>query len=353
MKRKITLGLCLATLTVAAFPSAGFASPASPTNVKANSPDGTASANVTWSPVSGSLRYRVKAYIGIVAVKTSGVLQANRTTFTFTGLEYGIPYIMKVEAGDASTWSLPTSASPITPQAANPSAPSQPDLTVIADKELKATWNEPAFDGGSVVTTYAVQLMKGTEMIGNPVVTKARNISLLTADKTSSYWVTVTATNAAGKTSAVSEASVSVIPTFQDATRVTVRAPQSPSTRNPTAGSPDQTNNQDSKNNSPITPSNPSASGPSTPNPTNTTPTPTRTIKRGTTTSSKSLVSLSKLSTPKGSKTTFSIATSSRKVCQLKGTSVRNLKAGTCSVKVTVTTKSGKKSSRTVKLIAR
>jgi hypothetical protein len=37
----------------------------------------------------------------------------------------------------------------------------------------------------------------------------------------------------------------------------------------------------------------------------------------------------------------------------VRGTSVVNLKPGTCSVKVTVTTKAKKKSSRTIKLIAR
>jgi hypothetical protein len=64
-------------------------------------------------------------------------------------------------------------------------------------------------------------------------------------------------------------------------------------------------------------------------------------------------LSLSKLPSPKGSKTSLSIATSSRKICQLKGTSVKNIRKGTCSVKVTVKTKTGKKTSRTVKLVAR
>jgi uncharacterized alpha/beta hydrolase family protein len=76
-------------------------------------------------------------------------------------------------------------------------------------------------------------------------------------------------------------------------------------------------------------------------------------IKAKATTSSKTLLSLSKLPAPKGSKTSLTVASSSRKFCQVKGTSVKNLKRGTCSVKVTVTTKSGKKTSRTVKLVVR
>jgi hypothetical protein len=354
MNRKIIIFLCAAVIPFATSTQTALAAPSTPTNVKANSIDGTATATVTWNQASGATRYRAKAFIGLVAVKTSKILTADSRSFTFSGLEYDIPYVLKVEAGDVSTWSSPGAASEVIPQAASPSAPSQPVLTVTADKELKATWSEPASDGGSLITRYQVQLMKGGEMAGSPIVTTARNISLTTDDKTSSYSVTVTATNAAGKTSSVSELSSSVIPTFEEAIRIVPTSPQTPIRQTPipsSGGSNSPSNN--GGGNSPAVNSPTSNQNSQIVSPTPVTPRYTKVIKAKATTSSKTLLSLSKLPSPKGSKTSLSVAASSRKICQLKGTSVKNTAKGTCSVKVTVTTKSGKKSSRTVKLVTR
>jgi hypothetical protein len=342
MNKKLLLGICILVLPIAATSQNVHAAPSSPTNVKANSPDGTATATVTWSAVAGATRYRAKAFIGLVAVKTSKSLANNSRSFTFNGLEYDIPYILKVEAGDASSWSSPGAASAVVPQAASPSAPPQPELTVTADQELKATWSEPSSDGGSLITKYQVQLMKGAEMVGSPSVTTARNISLTTDDKTSSYSVTVSATNAAGKTSSISEPSSPVIPTFVAVARLappTPRAPNSPNS--PSSGGSNSPSSGGGNSNSPAL------------SPTPATPRYTKVIKAKATTSSKTLLSLSKLPAPQGSKTSLTVVSSSRKFCQLKGTSVKNLKPGTCSVKVTVTTKAGKKTSRTVKLVTR
>ena len=361
MNKKLLLGLCILVLPLAATSQNVHAAPSSPTNVKANSPDGTATATVTWSAVAGATRYRAKAFIGLVAVKTSKILTDNSRSFTFNGLEYDIPYILKVEAGDASSWSSPGAASAVVPQAASPSAPPQPDLSVTADQELKATWSEPSSDGGSLITKYQVQLMKGAEMVGSPSVTTARNISLTTDDKTSSYSVTVSATNAAGKTSSISEPSSPVIPTFVAVARLapaTPRAPNSPSSPssggsgNPSSGGANLPSNGGNSN-SPIVNNPTSNQNSQVVSPTPATPRYTKVIKAKATTSSKTLLSLSKLPAPKGSKTSLTVASSSRKFCQVKGTSVKNLKRGTCSVKVTVTTKSGKKTSRTVKLVVR
>lgn len=354
MNKKLLLGICILVLPLAATSQNVHAAPSSPTNVKANSPDGTATATVSWSAVAGATRYRAKAFIGLVAVKTSKILTDNSRSFTFNGLEYDIPYILKVEAGDASSWSSPGAASAVVPQAASPSAPPQPDLTVTADQELKATWSEPSSDGGSLITKYQVQLMKGAEMVGSPSVTTARNISLTTDDKTSSYSVTVSATNAAGKTSSISEPSSPVIPTFVAVARLapaTPRAPSSPGS--PSSGGSNNPSSGGGNSNSPIVNNPTSNQNSQIVSPTPVTPRYTKVIKAKATTSSKTLLSLSKLPAPKGSKTSLTVASSSRKFCQVKGTSVKNLKRGTCSVKVTVTTKSGKKTSRTVKLVVR
>jgi len=362
MNKKLLLGICILVLPLAATSQNVHAAPSSPTNVKANSPDGTATATVSWSAVAGATRYRAKAFIGLVAVKTSKILTDNSRSFTFNGLEYDIPYILKVEAGDASSWSSPGAASAVVPQAASPSAPPQPDLTVTADQELKATWSEPSSDGGSLITKYQVQLMKGAEMVGSPSVTTARNISLTTDDKTSSYSVTVSATNAAGKTSSISEPSSPVIPTFVAVARLapaTPRAPSSPGSPSsggsgaPSSGGSNSPSSGGGNSNSPTVNIPTSNQNSQIVSPTPVTPRYTKVIKAKATTSSKTLLSLSKLPSPKGSKISLSIATSSRKICQLKATSVKNIKEGTCSVKVTVTTTSGKKTSRTVKLVAR
>ncbi len=353
MNKKLLLGICILVLPLAATSQNVHAAPNSPTNVKANSPDGTATATVTWSAVAGATRYRAKAFIGLVAVKTSKILTDNSRSFTFNGLEYDIPYILKVEAGDASSWSSPGAASAVVPQAASPSAPPQPDLTVTADQELKATWSEPSSDGGSLITKYQVQLMKGAEMVGSPSVTTARNISLTTDDKTSSYSVTVSATNAAGKTSSISEPSSPVIPTFVAVARLAPATPRAPiSPGSPSSGGSSNPSSGGGNSNSPIVNNPTSNQNSQVVSPTPATPRYTKVIKAKATTSSKTLLSLSKLPTPKGSKTSLSVAASSRKICQLKGTSVKNTAKGTCSVKVTVTTKSGKKTSRTVKLVA-
>lgn len=354
MNKKLLLGICILVLPLAATSQNVHAAPNSPTNVKANSPDGTATATVTWSAVAGATRYRAKAFIGLVAVKTSKILTDNSRSFTFNGLEYDIPYILKVEAGDASSWSSPGAASAVVPQAASPSAPPQPDLTVTADQELKATWSEPSSDGGSLITKYQVQLMKGAEMVGSPSVTTARNISLTTDDKTSSYSVTVSATNAAGKTSSISEPSSPVIPTFVAVARLAPATPRAPiSPGSPSSGGSSSPSSGGGNSNSPIVNNPTSNQNSQVVSPTPATPRYTKVVKAKATTSSKTLLSLSKLPTPKGSKTSLSVAASSRKICQLKGTSVKNLKPGTCSVKVTVTTKASKKTSRTVKLVAR
>jgi hypothetical protein len=361
MNKKLLLSICILVLPLATTSQNVHAAPSSPTNVKANSPDGTATATVTWSAVAGATRYRAKAFIGLVAVKTSKTLTDNSRSFTFNGLEYDIPYILKVEAGDVSSWSSPGAASAVVPQAAAPSAPPQPDLTVIADQELKATWSEPSSDGGSLITKYQVQLMKGAEMVGSPSVTTARNISLTTDDKTSSYSVTVSATNSAGKTSSISEPSSPVIPTFAAVARLAPATPRVPSSPNlpspggsgsPSSGGANLPSNGGNSNSPAI--NNPTSNQNSQiVSPTPVTPRYTKVIKAKATTSSKTLLSLSKLPSPKGSKTSLGIAISSRKICQLKGTSVKNIRKGTCSVKVTVTTKSGKKTSRTVKLVTR
>jgi hypothetical protein len=246
--------------------------------------------------------------------------------------------------------------------AADPSAPGQPTVSVIADKRIKVEWTLPSSDGGSPIASYSVQLIKGSESAGEPVTTRALQLELDTADTTSSYSVTVAAVNTAGLKSSASEASAPIVAEKKAVSIVEVVPGSGGSGGSPSSGG--GSGNRPTTGATPVAPGVLTELKPVTQTPTINqpvkvvSPTPavqayTKVIKAKASTSSKTLVSLSKLKTPKGSKTSFSVATSSKKNCKLLGTTVKSLRAGTCSVKVTVTTKAGRKTSRTVKLLAR
>ena len=387
--RVISSALVVSLLNVGIFSQSVVAAiSGDPTNVKADAPPGTATAVVTWTAPSGVTRYRIKAYIGDVSVKTSGILSAPRSTYTFSGLEYDIPYAIKVEAGDDSTWRTAVASTPatVTPAAASPSAPAAPKLASAGDKKLKAEWLVPSSNGGSTIVSYSVQLKKsgtgGTwENVDQPITTSnVLELTLTTNDSTTQYAVTVTAKNSAGKSS---EASVeSNLATAAVATIMTTpptTTPPTPSNGNGGGGGGGGGTNTtvaptpNRGSNSPTT--SPPSSGSGNNAATNTTvPTAakedqltrivspvyaapaisyTKTVSIKAKTTTKTLLSLSRLSEPKGSTTAYALSTTSKKYCSLKGTVVTAIKAGTCSITVTVKQKSGKKTSKTVKLVVK
>lgn len=340
-----------------------------PATINATSTPGSGVITVKWSAVTGATSYQAQVLIGTVPIKTSTAIASTATrTFTFIGLEYNIPYNVKVRASDGSSTATGNAAeNPIIPVAGQPSTPAQPTLSVTDDYKLKASWAPPSSNGGSPIESYSVQLISGGDAVGVPVIVTGLEVELTTKDKTNSYSVTVAAINEADVKSEISEESTQMV-----AEKKAVAAVDLTPIQNPTnAGGNNPTNNGGNTpatggGNSPSVGNNnsgvvnsPAASSPSTNqlvqvvSPSPVVPAYTKVVTAKSTITSKTLINLSKLATPKGSKTSFTIATSSKKYCQLKGTSVKNLKAGTCSVKVTVTTKSGKKTSRTVKLIAR
>lgn len=339
------------------------AAPTAPSTINASSTRGSGVITVTWSAVSGATAYQARVLIGSVPIKTSAVLtNLSSRTATFVGLEYNVPYNVQVRASDGA-WSQYGNASenPVIPAAAAPSAPAQPTVSVTDDYKLKASWSPPSSNGGSPIASYLVQLMQGSDAAGEPLKVTGLEVELTTTDKTNSYSVTVAAINEADVKSDVSEASAPVVAEKKAAAVVVISQPSNNSPSSGGGNSPSNNNTNSPSIGSPAAGvvNSPSVSTPATNqlnqvvSPSPVVPAYTKVIKAKATTTSKTLVSLSKLATPKGSKTTFTIATASKKYCQLKGTSVKNLKAGTCSVKVTVTTKTGKKSFRTVKLIAR
>jgi hypothetical protein len=375
--RVISSVLVVSLLNVGMFSqSVAAAISGDPTNVKADAPPGTATAVVTWTAPSDVTRYRIKAYIGDVAVKTSGIISAPRSTYTFSGLEYDIPYAIKVEAGDDSTWRTAVASTPatVTPAAASPSAPAAPKLASAGDKKLKAEWLVPSSNGGATIVSYSVQLKKsgtgGTwENVGQPITTSnVLELTLTTNDSTTQYAVTVTAKNSAGKSS---EASVeSNLATAAVETISTT--PATPSGGNSGSGGSGG-NSGGGGSNSPT--NSPQSSGGENNSATNT-PVPSaakedqltrivspvyaapaafysKTVTISAKTTTKTLLSLSRLSAPKGSTTSYVLSTSSKKYCSLKGTVVTAMKAGTCSITVTVKQKTVKKTSKVVKLVVK
>jgi hypothetical protein len=354
-----------------------------PTNIKAEAPPGTATAVVTWTAPAGATRYRIKAYIGAVAVKTSGELIAPRTSYTFSGLEYDIPYEIKVEAGDATSWRTAVGTTPqkVTPVAASPSAPASPKLASAGDKKLKAEWVAPSSSGGATIVSYSVQLKKsGTggawENVGQPVTTSnVLELTLTTPDSTTQFAVTVTAKNSAGKSSEASvESNLATAAVATILATPTTTSPPRPSSGNGGGGTNTTVAPAPNRGSNTPTTSPPSSGGDSNAATNTTVPTAaiedqltrivspvyaapaisyTKTVSIKAKTTTKTLLGLSRLSVPKGSTTAYALSTTSKKYCSLKGTVVTAVKAGTCSITVTVKLKSGKKTSKTVKLVVK
>ena len=327
------------SLTSAFNTSSVSAAGSAPTNIKADTKAGTGTASISWTSVSGATNYQARVLIGTVAIKTTGNLPSTATSYTFVGLEYNVPVKLQVKT-NTSAW-VDGTATPatVTPVADAPSAPAPPVVTVLEDAKIKATWTAPSSNGGSPISKYSVQLMKGTEAVGDPIeVSGAEEVELNTKDSTNAFTVTVSAINAASLKSDVSGASDPVI-----AKKSAVAMVESGNTN--TGGGNNQVagggNNVAVK-----TPANLVSALPAL--------LPySKLVTLKSTTSKTTLTKLSGLKVPKGAKTSFAISGASKKICSVKGSGVYMLKKGTCSVTFTVTPKKGKKTSRTVKLILR
>jgi hypothetical protein len=335
--------------------------------VTATSAPGSATVTLKWSAASNATRYEARVRIGSssgMVFRSSGFLGSTSQTFSFTGVEYNLKYVVGVRAGDADSWGAFVYADPVVPEAADPNPPAKPDISSPADGQITINWSAPGYTGGAAITNYIVQLFIGDVVSRAPVTTSGLTYTFKDLTSTSKYSVNVKAVNAESKTSEPSELSDAKTPS-KDVAAVLAAPARNSSPSSGGSGNPSSGGSGTPSSGGSSSPSNngggnsPAANNPTSNqntqivSPTPVTPRYTKVIKAKATTSSKTLLSLSKLPAPKGSKTSLAVASSSRKFCQLKGTSVKNLKPGTCSVKVTVTTKGGKKTSRTVKLVAR
>jgi|688.fasta_scaffold09582_10 uncharacterized membrane protein YgcG len=336
--------------------------------VTATSAPGSATVTLKWGAASNATRYEARVRIGSssgIIFRSSGTIGSTGRTFSFTGVEYNLKYVVGVRAGDADSWGAFVYADPVVPEAADPNPPAKPDISSPADGQITINWSAPGYTGGAAITNYIVQLFIGDVVSRAPVTTSGLTYTFKDLTSTSKYSVNVKAVNAESKTSEPSELSDAKTPSKDVAAVLAAPArnnspssggsgnPSSGGSGTPSSGGSNSPSSSGGGNSPAVVPTPVVDQGTRTVSPTPATPRYTKVIKAKATTSSKTLLSLSKLPAPKGSKTSLTVASSSRKFCQVKGTSVKNLKRGTCSVKVTVTTKSGKKTSRTVKLVVR
>ncbi|HEV3094436.1 MAG TPA: DUF4082 domain-containing protein, partial [Solirubrobacteraceae bacterium] len=201
---------------------------------------GNASATVSWSaPSSGGpvTTYTITPYIGSEAQPASTVSGSPPlTSAKVTGLTNGTSYTFSVQASNPNG-SGPASerSNAVTPTSVNP--PSAPTGVVAsaATGQALLSWNAPANNGGSAVTSYTITPYIGSEaqtpstVSGSPPATSAIVKGLTNG---TNYTFTVTATNAAGAGPA-SAASAAVTPQdtiFDFATPATIDSTDAHST---------------------------------------------------------------------------------------------------------------------------
>ncbi|MBP6186900.1 MAG: fibronectin type III domain-containing protein, partial [Rhodoluna sp.] len=135
---------------------------------------------------------------GVTGLSFSVVLPPKGVTYNYS--------VAAVTIAGSSSKSLPIS---YTTAITVPSAPSAPALTWNTDGTLKVSWNAPADNGGSVVTSYKVQRLVAS--VWETVVTTATNSASLARDAIgATYSLRIIAVNALGESlpSAVSNIAV-------------------------------------------------------------------------------------------------------------------------------------------------
>jgi hypothetical protein len=182
--------------------------PGVPTSVSATS-GANAQSVVSWTapgsdgglPITG---YTVLSSGGQTCSWTSGALSC-----TVTGLTNGTPYTFTVTATNVmGTSSASSASSSVTPRT-TPGLPTSVAATSGANGQSVVSWIAPASDGGSTITGYTVTANPGGQTCSWTSGALSCTVTGLTNG--TSYTFTVTATNAAG-TSSASDASSGAVP---------------------------------------------------------------------------------------------------------------------------------------------
>lgn len=188
----------------------GATAPGAPTNVRATA--GNTQATVTWTAPASNGGSAITSYTAAVATVNgaapaspiSVTVNAPATTATLTGLTNGSAYTFTVTATNSAGTSLASAATaPVTPAA--PTGPVAPTgVTAVAgNAQASVTWQVPASDGGSPITSYTVSVNTVNGAAPATPISVTVNAPATTAVVTgltngSVYTFVVTATNAIG-----------------------------------------------------------------------------------------------------------------------------------------------------------
>jgi hypothetical protein len=205
-----------AARAIAATPAA----PGAPAGLTATAGNGTAT--LSWSAPGSDGGSPVQDYVieGGASPSGTGITDTvSGDTATISGLANGTAYAFRVhaqnKAGDG-----PAATVTVTPQASGPgtgpgSVPGAPAglTTSSGDGFIALSWSAPASAGGSPVTGYHVYLGFSSSFTGaREFTTSATSFRLTDAQNGSTYFIKVTALNAAGEGPATPVTSVTPVP---------------------------------------------------------------------------------------------------------------------------------------------
>ncbi len=123
---------------------------------------------------------------------------------TVTGLTNGTAYYFRVRAKNANGTGPSSTSQPLVTPAGPPSAPS-PVTTTAGVDHIDVTWTAPATTGGVSIVGYVASTPVGAGNTASCSTTTALDCAITGLSPNTAYTVTVTATNAAGRTSSATD----------------------------------------------------------------------------------------------------------------------------------------------------
>jgi hypothetical protein len=153
---------------------------------------------IAWDPPTDSGGDAVRTYLVRVTQGTSIVSESttSETSITVTDLENGIPYDVVLVAENTVGTSGPSESVRFTP-ATVPGAPTA--ITAQRrDAGASISWTPSSIDGGDAITSYRVNIRKGSDNATKFVATES-SFSIHGLDNGTTYSVTVSAVNAVGE----------------------------------------------------------------------------------------------------------------------------------------------------------